>query len=139
MGQNLGQRSTQTVTHTPIGHNGADRMGRRFMGTHPLSSVRNTTLCWRGGIPDRILSRCGSFSESRRKRRGRNKSRVRRDVGEGVLFVLPSSCSTAPPFGEVGSLQQMVGGTQWSRQERSGIPSPFLSFSASDLPTFPGR
>ena len=34
MGQNLGQGATQTVTHTPIGHNGADsilRMARIFM------------------------------------------------------------------------------------------------------------
>ena len=60
MGQNLGQRKTQTVTHTPIGHNGEDSMGRLFMGTHPVSSVRNTTLCWRCGTPDRIGPTAGA-------------------------------------------------------------------------------
>ena len=32
MDQNLGQRKTQTVTHTPIGYNGADSMGEIFHG-----------------------------------------------------------------------------------------------------------
>ena len=61
----------------------------------------------------------------------RNKSRVRRDVGEGVLFVLPSFCSVTPPAGEEGALQQMVGGAQQREQERSGISvaPAFLSFS----------
>ena len=49
MGQNLGQRKTHTATQTAIGHNGADRTGRLFMGSHPVSSVRNIMLCWRCG------------------------------------------------------------------------------------------
>ncbi len=32
LGQNLGQGATQTVTHTPKGHNGADSIGRLTMG-----------------------------------------------------------------------------------------------------------
>ena len=31
-------------------------------------------------------------------------------VSEGVLFVLPSSCSITPPAGEGRALQQLVGG-----------------------------
>lgn len=77
MGQNLGQGMTQTVTHTPIGRNGADSMGRLFRGSHPLSStrkiVRNTTLRWRCGMPVRIWPRCGSFSKGRRKRHGKSR------------------------------------------------------------------
>lgn len=50
----------------------------------------------------------------------REKQIVRaRSVGEGVLFVLPSSCSITPPAGEGGSLQQVVGGMQWRRQKRT--------------------
>ena len=82
MGQNLGRRKTQTATHTPIGHNGADSMGRLFTGSHPVSSVRNTTLCWRCGMTDKIWPRCGSFSEGRRKRRGRSRSCVRSRRGK---------------------------------------------------------
>ena len=31
---------------------------------------------------------------------------------EGILFVLPSSCSITPPVGEGESLRQMVSGAQ---------------------------
>ena len=61
MGQNLGQRKTQTVTHTPIGHNGAGSTGRLSMGTRPLSSVRNATLCWRCRMPDQDLAPLREF------------------------------------------------------------------------------
>ena len=89
MSQNLWQFKTQTVTHTLIGHNGADRTGRLFRGPHPLSSVRNTTLRWRCGMPVRIWCRCGSFSEGKQKRYGRRRSRVRRaSVRVFYLFYL---------------------------------------------------
>ena len=57
MGQNQVQRKTQTVTHTPIGHNGADSMGR-------------LTLRWKLRILSRIWPRYRNFSEANGKNVG---------------------------------------------------------------------
>ena len=50
MGQNLGRCKTQTATHTPIGRNGADSMGRRF-GAFLWGAVTGFVLCWGVGHP----------------------------------------------------------------------------------------
>ena len=73
------------------------------MVTYPLSSVGNTTLCWRCGTLRGLMPLWEVLREQTEKR-GRRRSRVRKGIGEGVLFVLPSSCSITPPFGEADSL-----------------------------------
>ncbi len=52
------------------------------------------------------------FLRQKTEKRGRSGSCVRRASVrvEGVLLVLPSSCSITPPVGEEGALQWMVGG-----------------------------
>ena len=83
MGQNLGKFKTQTVTHTPIGYNGADRTRRLFMGTHPVSSVRNTMLRWRCGY----LSGFGPAAGVSKKADGKDVEKADRVYGGALVRV----------------------------------------------------
>ena len=83
MGQNLVQRKTQTVTHMPIGHYGADSMGRLFTGSHPVSSVRNTMLCWRCGY----LSGSGPAAGVSKKADGKDVEKADRVYGGALVRV----------------------------------------------------
>ena len=59
---------------------------------------------------DRTGTAAGGSLNGRRKKTWEMQIACAEGVGEGVLLVLLSSCSITPPFGEGGSLQQMVGG-----------------------------
>ena len=74
------------------------------MGAYPLSSARNTMLRRRCGIPGRTGIVAG-VSHRQAEKTWDKRIVCARGVGEGVLFVLPSSCSITPPAGEGGALQ----------------------------------
>ena len=131
MGQNLGRCKTQTATHTPIGRNGAGSTRPLFMGSHPVSSVRNTTLCWRCGMRDRTGTAAGSSLNGRRKKTWQMQIACAEGVGEGVLLVLLSSCSITPPAGEGGPSSRWWAGCNGAGRSGRGFSLLLLFIALS--------
>lgn len=63
---------------------------------------------------------------------GREAERI--TASEGVLFVPFRIVLITPTSGGGRGLRQMVGGTQWSRQERMGESHPLLPAMVCDAP-----
>ena len=100
--------------------------GAAFYGFPPIIIREEYYVALETWDAQEELALLREFFRRQTEKMWRRRSHVRRGVSEGVLFVLPSSCSITPPTGEGDSLQQTVSGAQWSRQERSGIPESLL-------------
>lgn len=105
MGQNLFWGKTQTATQTPKGHNGVGSMGG-FLWAPTHYHLRGESQKYYASLKAwdtrQELAPLREFFSQQPEKSWETQIVCARGVSEGILFVLPSSCSITPPAGEGG-------------------------------------